>query len=435
MNQTPVGKAFVALNNFLDGNFAKKIGLRGFLEKSISKVSYTIAKRSSGKSRKFDSGSKDAEAKRMNPTKQAALFDLNYSDEQKLVQQTITEFVDRFVKTNAEKSSENGKIEESIWKEFDQLGLHFYAIPEKFGGFLTDKSTVTQMIIAEELAKGDFGMAYALLTPIGALNAIVNWGTGEQQEKYIPSFLDEENKMIATLAVNEASPLFDPFKLETKVELRGDKYILNGRKSAIPLGAKAELYLVAADLPGKGSQLFLVESGYEGIEVQEQAAMGLNSAELANIYFKDVELPKSALLGDGVDFEDVVAHVRTAWCAMAVGTCNRCLDFVIEYCNNRVAFGEPITHKQAVAFMIANIKIETEGMRLLTQRAASRIEQGLDAKREAYLASVFCNEHSMKIGSDGVQLLGGHGFIRDFPVERWYRDLRAVAISYNGVHV
>lgn len=435
MNQSPAGKAFVALNNFLDGKVAQRIGLRRFLENAIEKTAYTGAKLSSKKSRKFKPSDASASPERLESKKKSNLFDLNYSEEQQMVQQSIVEFVDRFVWPNAEHSSENGKIADDIYKEFDQLGLQYYAVPEKYEGVMTEKSTVTQMIITEELAKGDFGMAVGLLSPIGALNALVKWGTGAQQDKYIPSFLDEENKLIATIAVNEKEALFDPYQLSTVVKETTDGYVLNGQKAGIPLAQNAELYFVAAELPGKGSQVFIVESGLSGIEVQEELSMGLRPAELGNIYFKDVKLSKDALLGDGIDFQEFIAHVRTAWCALAVGTSQKILEYVIEYCNNRVAFGEPITHRQAVAFMIANIKIELECMRLMTQRAASRIEQGLDANRESYLAAVFCSEKSMEIGNNGVQLLGGHGFIRDYPVERWYRDLRSMAISYNGLHL
>jgi alkylation response protein AidB-like acyl-CoA dehydrogenase len=138
---------------------------------------------------------------------------------------------------------------------------------------------------------------------------------------------------------------------------------------------------------------------------------------------------------DAKQYADFINHIQLAWCAFSVGTAQAVLDYVIEYCNNREAFGEPITHRQAVAFMIANIKIELESMRVLTQRAVSKAEQGLDFGKEAYLANVLCKEKAMEIANNGVQLLGGYGFCRDYPVERWYRDMRAVAIQHNGMHL
>ena len=120
---------------------------------------------------------------------------------------------------------------------------------------------------------------------------------------------------------------------------------------------------------------------------------------------------------------------------MAVGTCQAVVDYVIPYCNERKAFGEPISHRQAVAFIIADMATELEGMRLLAYRAACRAEQGKSFQREAHLARTFTKEKAMQIGTDGVQLLGGHGFTHEYPVERWYRDLRAIGVVFGGLHI
>jgi len=139
--------------------------------------------------------------------------------------------------------------------------------------------------------------------------------------------------------------------------------------------------------------------------------------------------------GIGNDYSAFIDYSKLAWCAMAVGCCQAVLDYVIPYANERTAFGEPVSHRQAVAFMIADIAIELESMRVLTQRACARADHGLDFHRETYLAHLLCMEKAMKIGSDGVQLLGGHGFTKEHPVERWYRDLRAIAVMQGGLHL
>ena len=126
---------------------------------------------------------------------------------------------------------------------------------------------------------------------------------------------------------------------------------------------------------------------------------------------------------------------RLAWCALSLGTAQAVLDYVIPYVNEREAFGEPISHRQSVAFMVANIGIELKGMRLVTYRAASRAAQGKSFAREVALARRLCAERGMQIGNDGVQLLGGHGFVKEHPVERWYRDLRAIGVMEGGVLV
>jgi hypothetical protein len=163
--------------------------------------------------------------------------------------------------------------------------------------------------------------------------------------------------------------------------------------------------------------------------------MGLRAASLARVELSRVALPTGALLGDAADYADCVRLSRVGWCALAVGTAQAVLDYVIPYVNDRLAFGEPISHRQSVAFMVADIGIELEGMRLATYRAASRAEQGRPFAREAALARQLCGEYGMKIGSAGVQLLGGHGYVKEHPVERWYRDLRAVAVLEGGVLV
>ena len=210
--------------------------------------------------------------------------------------------------------------------------------------------------------------------------------------------------------------------------------MLNGVKSGVVRGADAELFVVGAELDGK-PQLFIVESRTEGITIESDPSMGLRAASLSRLLLKDVAVEKISLLGDADDYLDCVRFSRLAWCALAVGTGQAVLDYVIPYVKEREAFGEPIANRQSVAFMVANIGIELQGMRLVTYRAASRVAQGKSAEREIALARRLCAERGMQIGLDGVQLLGGHGFVKEHPVERWYRDLRAIGLMEGAVLV
>ena len=174
---------------------------------------------------------------------------------------------------------------------------------------------------------------------------------------------------------------------------------------------------------------FIVESSSAtGLSTEPEPAMGLRAAATARVILKDVRVGAGALLGEGsvAVYRECVQRARLAWCALAVGSGQAVLDYVIPYVNERVAFGEPISNRQAVAFAVANIGIELEGMRLLTYRAAARADSGKSFDREAALARRLCAEQAARIGSEGVQLLGGHGFVKEHPVERWYRDLRAI---------
>jgi alkylation response protein AidB-like acyl-CoA dehydrogenase len=148
-------------------------------------------------------------------------------------------------------------------------------------------------------------------------------------------------------------------------------------------------------------------------------------------------VPTSARIGTPQEnpYADCIRLSRLGWCALAVGTGQAVLDYVVPYVNERVAFGEPVSHRQSVAFMVADLATELDGMRLATYRAASRAEQGLDFARETALARRLCSDYGMAIGNDGVQLLGGHGYVKEHPVERWYRDLRAVGLAEGVVLV
>jgi alkylation response protein AidB-like acyl-CoA dehydrogenase len=255
------------------------------------------------------------------------------------------------------------------------------------------------------------------------------WGDADQQATYLPEFVGD-NVPAAAVAVLEPRALFDPLKLQTTARAAEGGYVLSGVKSLVPRCADSELFVVAADLAGTGPSLFVVESKTSGISVEPEPAMGVRAAATGRLIFEDVKLPAGALLGGGDPevFRECVQLGRLGWCALAVGTGQAVLDYVKQYVNERTAFGEPISNRQAVAFTVANIAIELDGMRLATYRAASRVDQGLSFGREVALARRLASERGMQIGSDGVQLLGGHGYVKEHPVERWYRDLRAAGV-------
>ncbi|MEP1594389.1 MAG: acyl-CoA dehydrogenase, partial [Halieaceae bacterium] len=247
-------------------------------------------------------------------------------------------------------------------------------------------------------------------------------------EKYLPQFCTDKF-LPATTAIMEPRATFEPTAPECHAARTEQGFVLNGTKTMVPLGASAELMLVVATLAGEGPAAFIVDNTAGGVTRNVEPHMGLRTVELASITFTDTALSSDALLGnDTFDLQRFLDLSNLGICALAVGTCRGVLDYVAEYCNERIAFGEPITNRQSVAFMIADMATELEGMRLMTWRAASRAEQGLDFHRDAYLAKTFCAEQAMKIGTDGVQLLGGHGFCREHPVEMWYRNLRAIAL-------
>jgi hypothetical protein len=289
---------------------------------------------------------------------------------------------------------------------------------------------VTGVLVAEALAHGDLGIAVACLAPAAVSTALSLWGDADQQATYLPAFVAQDPPR-AALAVVEPQPLFDPFRLTTTARKTADGYVLDGVKTLVPAAKRDELFVIAAQVAGEPSPaLFLVESATPGVQVSDQPAMGLRAAEMGRVDLVGVTVPATARLGsvDANPYAECIRLSRIAWCALAVGTGQAVLDYVIPYVNDREAFGEPISHRQGVAFLVADMATELAGMRLATYRAAAQAEAGLDIRRQTALARRLCTDFGMAIGSDGVQLLGGHGYVREHPVERWYRDLRSIAV-------
>jgi alkylation response protein AidB-like acyl-CoA dehydrogenase len=309
-----------------------------------------------------------------------------------------------------------------------ELALAALAISHELGGLAETRSPMTSCLIAEELARGDLSLAVALLAPIAVVNAIADWGSAAQQARYLPRFT-ADHFVPAALALLEPHADFDPMQPRTGAVRCDGGWKLHGEKVLVPLARDAELLLVAATVLGRGPRLFVVERGDPGVEITAEPAMGLRAAATARVVLHGVRVADAALLADpAYDHAAIVDGARLMWCALAVGAGQAVLDHVVPYCNERVAFGEPISNRQAVAFAIANIAIELDAMRLATWRAAALAERGKPFGRAAALARQLCATHGMQIGNDGVQLLGGHGFVKEHPVERWYRDLRAIGI-------
>jgi alkylation response protein AidB-like acyl-CoA dehydrogenase len=275
------------------------------------------------------------------------------------------------------------------------------------------------------------GLALPILAPGGVASALTHWGSADQQATYLPEFAGE-NVPQACVAIAEPHALFDPTSLKTIATRTPSGYRLTGVKSLVPAAANAELFVIGAQLNGKAA-LFIVESGSEGLAVKADPSMGIRAAALGRVELKNVAVPLHNRLGEDEatdsDYSEAIALARLGWAALAVGTSHAVLDYVVPYVKEREAFGEPVARRQSVAFMCANIAIELDGLRLVTWRGASRADQGLSFAREAALAKRLATDKGMQIGLDGVQLLGGHGFTKEHPVERWYRDLRALGVA------
>lgn len=362
------------------------------------------------------------------------LFDLTLTDEQRMTRESVQRFAAAEMTSVAREADETAATPADFFERSLELGLALMPIPEALGGAGVARSPVSNALNAEDLARGDMGMALGSITPLAFVNTLIDQGSAALREKLLPRFCGDAFTA-ATIAFTEPRATFEPTELHTTARRDGDGFVLNGVKSMVPLGASAELIMVLAELEGEGPAAFIIEGETSGLTRAVERNMGLRTLELATLTLSDVRVDADARLGETFDLQRFVDLSRIGICALAVGTGQAVLDYVVEYCNEREAFGEPITNRQSVAFMIADIAIELDAMRLMTWRAAASAERGDDFHEQAYLAKVFCAEHAMKIGTDGVQLLGGHGFCREHPVEMWYRNLRAIGILEGAASV
>ena len=357
------------------------------------------------------------------------MFSLEMSKEQKMIKKEFAKLVKDLVTENAGEMEDKQLIPlDSVQKAWE-LGASVSMVAENLGGFGMDDSPITTAIILEELAYGDMAFAIATTLPSLLISPIVSMGTEEQKNKYLPLFC-AESYPACTLAINEPHFDFDVMDLQTTAKKKNSAYVLSGAKCFVPRVEDATHIMVAATLEGKGN-LFMVDKGTPGLNIGEREKnLGLYALDTFEISLENCEVPAENRLGGnmGCDFSSFVTKARIGMSAIGTGISRASFEFAMNYAKERVQFGEPIVHKQSVAFMIAEMAYEVDAMRLMTWQAASRLEAGKDAFREAFLAKLYVGEQTMRVTDFGVQLLGGHGYIREYPVERFYRNGRGISI-------
>lgn len=422
------GRALSLLNRIAQADWPDQLKVRKPFERLIysgSRASFRLLARRAG----------NGAAKALPEARDDDLFDLSLSDEQRMLVDMLEGFAGDVLRPLAHDADAVAALPASLLDQAHALGLAHYGVDEAHGGMAGARTTLSNALIAEALAKGDLSLAAALLVPLSAANCIRRWGSGSQHAQWLPRFVAEEGAPVMAIAVNEARPLFDAHRLATRARRKGKHYLLSGEKCLVVRGLDAS-HLVVAAQTAEGAALFVVDAGAKGVQRHPEPAMGLKACGTARLVLKAVKVPLDARLdGERFDYQAFLDHAALAWCALAVGTGQAALEYVTTYCNERTAFGEPVSHRQGVAFMIADMAVELDAMRLMVWRACARAERGLSFQREAYLARLLCTEKAMKIGTDAVQLLGGHGFTKEHPAERWYRDLRALAVMDGGLQL
>ena len=370
----------------------------------------------------------NARRQNRNKEKENQVISFQLTEEQEVVREAMREFGQQAMAPIARDCDENSSIPEDFLASAWDLGLAFTQVPEEFGG-AGERSPITNALLLEELAAGDAALAVAALAPSAFVNAIVDQGTEEQKAEYLPAFCGD-TFTTASLACIEPVALGDPAKPRAVAEEKGETFVISGRKSFVLFGDRATHFLVVAR-NGGGVDAFIVPRDAKGLTISDpELNMGMKGLTTSTLDLEQVEVPAANRLGGdaGCDIRRILDSSRVALAATMLGLSRTVLEFCIPYTKDRVAFDEPISKKQSIAFRMSEMHIEIESMRWLTWKAASEIEQGLDATRSASFAFSYAAEKSMWIADNGIQILGGHGFIREHPVEMWFRHARTISV-------
>ena len=367
------------------------------------------------------------------------MIDFELDEEQQLIKDTVVSFARDEIRPHAREADEKGLVPAALVQKGWELGLVQGTIPEEYGGFGNPHSAITGAIVAEELAYGDLSIALHLLAPRLITVPVLELGSPELRKEVLPGFCGDAFRAGAA-AVMEPRMDFDPSAPATTLTRQGDDWVLAGQKCYVPLGAEAEHFLVVAGTANGGgpayAQAVVVGRDTPGLAVGERERnMGLKALATTGLALDACKVPAAHVLGGGAAGTARLANLsRVALAAMAVGVARAAYDYARDYAKDRRAFGQAIAQKQAIAFMLAEMAMEVDAMRLLTWEAAWKLDRGEDATREAYLAKRYAADLALKITDNALQVLGGHGYIRDHLVELFLRNARGFA-TFEGLAI
>ena len=361
------------------------------------------------------------------------MYSFEPTEEQKMLVEAVSRYALNDLRTAAREAEETSQLPAKLIEKGWELGILQASIPEDYGGF-GEHSALTGVLAVEEMAWGDLAGAMAVMTPALFVLPILFAGTEEQKQTYIPPVIEAEWKPY-TAALMEARFDFDPNELDTTAQAEGEEYIIRGEKVYVPFADVAEAMIIYARLDGK-TQGFIVPRGTPGLQVVErQKLLGINALPLYRLKVDEVRVPASHRLGgaEGHDFAPILDSSRLALAAMAVGVSKAAFEYSRDYAKEREVFGVKVAQKQAIAFMLAEMATEIEAIRLLVWESAWMVDRGKDeASKVAYLALTGAADMAMMVTDRAVQILGGHGYIREHPVELWMRNGRGFA-AFNGL--
>jgi alkylation response protein AidB-like acyl-CoA dehydrogenase len=358
------------------------------------------------------------------------MISFELSEEQKIAQSMIQDFAKNVLRPAARAADDASAIPEAVLKQIWDCGLIQSQLENNGGGDAQHRDSVLNAIILEELGWADATAAVAASSIMAFVQAIADQGSTRQAQDLLPLFAGDEFRA-ATIALMEPSFDFDVNSIRTSVTQSADGFRLDGAKSFVPMAESCSHFLVITGGDG-GRDAFIVPRDTPGVSVESPTGtLGLRGLGMSNVRFSGVQLGAEARLGEGngCDVQKIIDSARAGTAAILTGLCRGVYDFVMPYTKERIAHGSALAKKQSVAFRLVDMHIEVEAMRWMSWKAASQLAKGAPSgTRSARLAQIYAAEQASWITDEGVQLLGGHGYVRDNPVELWYRNARTLTL-------
>lgn len=360
---------------------------------------------------------------------------LFFTEEHEMLRSMVQDFAKNEVEPIAQELDEEGKFPRDLVNQMGELGLLGIPVPEKYGGSGMD--TVAYTVAMIELAKADASLAITMQahTSLGTMPIVLS-GSEEQKLKYVPDLAS--GKMLGCFGLTEPGAGSDAGATQTTAELKGDKYIINGSKMFITNAGEAGLINLTAQIIKNGEKLgvgaFVVPMDTEGLEIMpKEKKMGWRASDTRQLFFNNMQVPSENMIGDPSDgfrtFLKTLVGGRIAIAALAVGTAEGAYERALKYSTEREAFGKPIYKFQPISFKLADMATKIEAAKLLVYHAAWLKDQGTEMLKEASMAKLYSSEVAMDVTTEAIQVLGGYGYVKEYDVERYYRDAKVLEIG------
>ncbi len=362
-------------------------------------------------------------------------MNFEFSEEQLLLRKTARDFAEKEIRPHIMEWDEAQTFPKELFLEMGALGFLGIVVPEKWGG--AGYGYVEYASIVEEISRvdGSIGLGVAAHNSL-CTGQIQKFANDSQKEKYLIPLA--EGRALGAWGLTESSSGSDAGGLRSKAQLKGDKYILNGSKTFITHGTYADTYVVMARTdPEKGNHgisAFILEKGFPGFQAgKKENKMGMRASDTSELIFEDAEVPVENLLGkEGEGFTNALSILdggRISIAAYCLGMAQGALDHAVKYAKERQAFGRSISAFQAIQFKLADMATQVEAARLLVYQAASMRDAGKDVNKLSGMAKLYASETAVRVADEAVQIFGGYGYIKDYPVEKFYRDAKLGTIG------